>query len=313
MEEFGWPLGFGLPNFGSNKIHSTGWLMNEYSNSSATTSSIKHRRSVSDTAFIDNASPPPAIAQTDERDEKEEQLVKNPEQLSDVLLEGSMNKIDISPKNTSPTISDGQDGDCVVVANQVLDDDISLDPSLDPKRARRIIANRQSAQRSRIRKLQYIAELEKNVSSLQMEVSTLTPQVSFLDHQRVLLNVDNGVMKQRIAALAQNVRLKDAHNEALRKEAESLRQLYQQQQQQFEIQYHQFDGFIGSNPQDHGSGSSSNSGVLITHKNTSALLSGSGGATEKLDDACYSHTTMPDFGGATTRATCAPLSLSLKF
>ncbi|EFJ31547.1 hypothetical protein SELMODRAFT_19933, partial [Selaginella moellendorffii] len=55
----------------------------------------------------------------------------------------------------------------------------------------------------RIRKLQYIAELEKNVSSLQMEVSTLTPQVSFLDHQRVLLNVDNGVMKQRIAALAQ--------------------------------------------------------------------------------------------------------------
>lgn len=32
----------------------------------------------------------------------------------------------------------------------------------------RILANRQSAQRSRVRKLQYISELERNVTTLQV-------------------------------------------------------------------------------------------------------------------------------------------------
>jgi hypothetical protein len=37
-----------------------------------------------------------------------------------------------------------------------------------PSIARRILANRQSAQRSRVRKLQYISELERSVTSLQV-------------------------------------------------------------------------------------------------------------------------------------------------
>ncbi|KAL1363127.1 hypothetical protein AAHE18_03G128500 [Arachis hypogaea] len=37
----------------------------------------------------------------------------------------------------------------------------------DPKRVKRILANRQSAQRSRVRKLQHISELERSVTSLQ--------------------------------------------------------------------------------------------------------------------------------------------------
>ncbi|KAL2651178.1 hypothetical protein R1flu_019306 [Riccia fluitans] len=107
-----------------------------------------------------------------------------------------------------------------------------IDPNLDPKRAKRILANRQSAQRSRVRKLQYISELERSVNALQTEVSTLSPQVAFLDHQRVVLNVDNNALKQKIAALSQDKRFKEAHNDALKKEVQRLRQLYQQQQQQ---------------------------------------------------------------------------------
>ncbi|KAF3794430.1 Basic leucine zipper 61 [Nymphaea thermarum] len=125
------------------------------------------------------------------------------------------------------------------------------DPNIDPKRVKRILANRQSAQRSRVRKLHYIAELEKSVNALQAcssfldlfftgfscenpilvaetEVSTLSPQVAYLDHQRLLLNVDNGALKQRIAALAQDKIFKDAHSEALKKEVQRLRHLYQQ-------------------------------------------------------------------------------------
>nr|XP_010925682.1 basic leucine zipper 61 [Elaeis guineensis] len=103
------------------------------------------------------------------------------------------------------------------------------EPIADPKRVKRILANRQSAQRSRVRKLQYISELERSVTTLQTEVSALSPQVAFLDHQRSVLTVGNSHLKQRIAALAQDNIFKDAHQEALKKELERLRQVYHQQ------------------------------------------------------------------------------------
>ncbi|KAF3793256.1 Basic leucine zipper 61 [Nymphaea thermarum] len=135
----------------------------------------------------------------------------------------------------------------------------TADPNSDPKRVKRILANRLSAQRSRVRKLQYIADLERSVNALQAEVSTLSPQVAYLDHQRLVLNVDNSALKQRMAALAQDKLFKDgmhwaallccslddvrilwfqanfmrknaAHYEALKKEVQRLRQLYQQRQ-----------------------------------------------------------------------------------
>ncbi|GAB2285404.1 hypothetical protein Dimus_019857 [Dionaea muscipula] len=100
---------------------------------------------------------------------------------------------------------------------------------VDPKRVKRILANRQSAQRSRVRKLQYISELERRINSLQTEVSTLSPRVAFLDHQRMLLNMDNSTLKAKIAALAQDKIFKDANQEALKREIERLRQVYYQQ------------------------------------------------------------------------------------
>ncbi|KAE9586267.1 hypothetical protein Lal_00001017 [Lupinus albus] len=105
----------------------------------------------------------------------------------------------------------------------------SNDRITDPKRVKRILANRQSAQRSRVRKLQYTSELERSVTSLQAEVSLLSPRVAFLDHQRLLLTVDNSALKQRIAALGQDKIFKDAHQEALKREIERLRQVYHQQ------------------------------------------------------------------------------------
>ncbi|KAF7833940.1 basic leucine zipper 61-like [Senna tora] len=113
--------------------------------------------------------------------------------------------------------------------NNTLTPSSSCDKITDPKRVKRILANRQSAQRSRVRKLQYISELERSVTSLQAEVSVLSPRVAFLDHQRLLLNVDNSALKQRIAALAQDKIFKDAHQEALKREIERLRQVYHQQ------------------------------------------------------------------------------------
>ena len=45
---------------------------------------------------------------------------------------------------------------------------------------KRVLANRQSAQRSRIRKLQHISELEETLQGLQDDVHKLTPQLTKL-------------------------------------------------------------------------------------------------------------------------------------
>nr|GEU55623.1 transcription factor RF2b-like [Tanacetum cinerariifolium] len=50
--------------------------------------------------------------------------------------------------------------------------------SIDPKRAKRIMANRQSAARSKERKARYITELERKVQTLQTEATTLSAQLA---------------------------------------------------------------------------------------------------------------------------------------
>ncbi|CAH8386234.1 unnamed protein product [Eruca vesicaria subsp. sativa] len=58
----------------------------------------------------------------------------------------------------------------------------------DPKRVKRILANRVSAARSKERKTQYMAELEHKVQTLQTEATTLSAQLTHLQvriHQQV--------------------------------------------------------------------------------------------------------------------------------
>ncbi|KAF3785269.1 putative transcription factor [Nymphaea thermarum] len=73
---------------------------------------------------------------------------------------------------------------------------------IDPKRAKRIWANRQSAARSKERKMRYIAELERKVQTLQTEATTLSAQLTMLQ------------------AMEQQVHLQDALNDALREEVQ---------------------------------------------------------------------------------------------
>eukprot|EP00898_Chlorokybus_atmophyticus_P008977 jgi/Chlat1/9080/Chrsp96S08372 len=101
------------------------------------------------------------------------------------------------------------------------------DPNLlDPKRAKRILANRQSAQRSRMRKLQYISELEKRVAALQNDVANIAPQVQYLTNKRMGLDAENQELKARLTQIAQATRYKDALNEALREDLQRLKANY---------------------------------------------------------------------------------------
>lgn len=93
----------------------------------------------------------------------------------------------------------------------------------DPKRAKRILANRQSAARSKERRSRYISELEHKVQTLQTEATTLSAQVTKLQRDSVGLSSQNSELKFRLQAMEQQAQLKDALNEALGAEVQRLK------------------------------------------------------------------------------------------
>ncbi|KAF8086331.1 hypothetical protein N665_0629s0041 [Sinapis alba] len=96
---------------------------------------------------------------------------------------------------------------------------------IDPKRAKRIWANRQSAARSKERKMRYIAELERKVQTLQTEATTLSAQLTLLQRDTNGLSVENNELKLRVQSMEQQVHLQDALNKALKEEVQHLKVL----------------------------------------------------------------------------------------
>lgn len=94
---------------------------------------------------------------------------------------------------------------------------------MDPKRARRIVANRQSAARSKERKMRYIAELERKVQTLQTEATTLSAQLTMLQRDTSGLSVENNELKLRLQSMDQQAQLREALNNALKDEVQRLK------------------------------------------------------------------------------------------
>ncbi|XP_008778608.1 probable transcription factor PosF21 [Phoenix dactylifera] len=94
---------------------------------------------------------------------------------------------------------------------------------VDPKRAKRIWANRQSAARSKERKMRYISELERKVQTLQTEATTLSAQLAMLQRDTTGLTAENNELKLRLQTMEQQVHLQDALNDALREEVQRLK------------------------------------------------------------------------------------------
>ncbi|KAK8624987.1 hypothetical protein V6N13_089871 [Hibiscus sabdariffa] len=101
-------------------------------------------------------------------------------------------------------------------------------------------AKQQFAQRSRVRKLQYIAELERNVQALQAraEGSEVSSELEFLNQRNLILSMENKALTQRLESLAQEQAIKYLEQEVLERELGRLRGLYQQQQNQQQQQKH---------------------------------------------------------------------------
>ncbi|KAJ1384728.1 Basic-leucine zipper domain [Sesbania bispinosa] len=95
--------------------------------------------------------------------------------------------------------------------------------TVDPKRAKRILANRQSAARSKERKACYVLELERKIQTLQTEATTLSAQLNLFQRDTTGLSTENTELKLRLQAMEQQAMLCDALNEALKKEVDRLK------------------------------------------------------------------------------------------
>ncbi|OIV95657.1 hypothetical protein TanjilG_01451 [Lupinus angustifolius] len=95
--------------------------------------------------------------------------------------------------------------------------------TVDPKRAKRILANRQSAARSKERKARYIQELERKVHTLQTEATTLSAQLTLFQRDTTGLSSENTELKIRLQGMEQQAQLRNALNDALMKEIERLK------------------------------------------------------------------------------------------
>lgn len=95
--------------------------------------------------------------------------------------------------------------------------------SLDPKRAKRILANRQSAARSKERKTRYILELECKVQTLQAEMTTLQAQLTVYQRDTSGLTAENSELKLRLQNMQNQAHMRDALNKALKEEVQRLK------------------------------------------------------------------------------------------
>uniref|UniRef100_A0ACD5WEN9 Uncharacterized protein n=1 Tax=Avena sativa TaxID=4498 RepID=A0ACD5WEN9_AVESA len=93
----------------------------------------------------------------------------------------------------------------------------------DPKRVKRVLANRQSAARSKERKMRYIVELEQKLQILQTEATTLSAQLTFLQRDSAGVATQNNELRFRLQAMEQQAQLRDALNEALTGEVQRLK------------------------------------------------------------------------------------------
>ncbi|KAL8055903.1 hypothetical protein ABFX02_04G085500 [Erythranthe guttata] len=96
-----------------------------------------------------------------------------------------------------------------------------LDPNMDQRKLRRTVSNRLSAQRSRIKKVKYIDQMEKTVIELEKLVLFLTPQVETeIENKKELMEENESL--QKLAAIRLN-ESKLAELEVEKKQAEIAR------------------------------------------------------------------------------------------
>ncbi|XP_010264411.1 PREDICTED: probable serine/threonine-protein kinase cdc7 [Nelumbo nucifera] len=151
-----------------------------------------------------------------------------------------------TPSDKNPSIKkvESNPSDSATDSDRTLDSDYKFDPNMDPNKIRRILANRESAKRSRRKKQQYVAHLENNRNSLEAEIALLSTKVRHHERECLRLNVERTTMEKKLTRALAEEALKDAQIKSLKDETKRLNQLLaqlhekqlQQQQKHLELQ-----------------------------------------------------------------------------
>ncbi|KAL2503450.1 Basic-leucine zipper (bZIP) transcription factor family protein [Abeliophyllum distichum] len=100
-------------------------------------------------------------------------------------------------------------------------------PKIDAKRAKQ-----NTGHRSRVRKLQYIGQLERTVQLLQAEGCEVSAEFEFLEQHNTILTMENKALRQRLESLSQELLIKNLEQEMLRREIGRMQTLFQLQKRQ---------------------------------------------------------------------------------
>ncbi|WCJ34770.1 Basic leucine zipper 19 [Euphorbia peplus] len=98
--------------------------------------------------------------------------------------------------------------------------------NMDPRKLRRIISNRVSAQKSRMKKIQYVSEMEKKAKALEATIAVLRPQVVMYRNKQQLLEMEQKTLTQEISSRASKKLLNNEEIEENKAEVNRLRKLY---------------------------------------------------------------------------------------
>ncbi|KAJ6968973.1 hypothetical protein NC653_036827 [Populus alba x Populus x berolinensis] len=90
-------------------------------------------------------------------------------------------------------------------------EEADLDSELKSKRIKRIMANRLSAQRSRLRKLVYVEKLERDVKAEEVKVYWLSLQESLYQQSQMALETENTRIKEIMEGLEREKAMKEGN------------------------------------------------------------------------------------------------------
>ncbi|PIN09629.1 hypothetical protein CDL12_17785 [Handroanthus impetiginosus] len=99
------------------------------------------------------------------------------------------------------------------------------DPNMDKKKLRRTISNRLSAQRSRMKKAQYINDMEKMVNDLEDMISALTSQLKNYKEKWKLLLIQNDSLQKLIEIYSNESKLRAMELEQKQIQVNNLKEL----------------------------------------------------------------------------------------
>lgn len=106
-----------------------------------------------------------------------------------------------------------------IIYEQDEEENVAAEPEAEKSSRRR------SGQRSRVRKLQYISDLQKTVEALQTMGAELAANIACVFQQRVSLSLENKSLRKQISVLLHEKIIKDGEYQYLQSEAERLKMI----------------------------------------------------------------------------------------